>query len=208
MTVRADSPADVGRRELTAKGTTTRDRIVAAARSMLLERGYDGLVLRELAESLDIKLGNLQYYFKTREALALHVLKLEGSRDADLVEEQRQTSEPIAAFRMVVRDMADRYRGDSGRLLLMITSLAQHHGSFLKLYHESYANFYPAFEALIHDLRPGLSADEIATRARIVNALVEGSSFQTEVGDVESFLARIVTESELIVMRASASSGH
>lgn len=201
----SDSPAAEDKRAFTTKGATTRDRIIAAARSMLLERGYDGLVLRELAESLDIKLGNLQYYFTTREALALHVLEREGTRDVELVEEQRRTSEPIDAFRMVVRDMADRYRGDSGRLLSMITSLAQHHASFLTLYRDSYAKFYPQFESLLRDLRPDLPVHEIAVRARIVNALVEGSAFQTGVGDVDTFLDRIVAEAELVVARSSVS---
>ena len=57
----------------TPKGNSTCDRIVAAARKKLVENGVDGFSLRELATSLDLKLSNVQYYFKTREALLLHV---------------------------------------------------------------------------------------------------------------------------------------
>lgn len=188
-------------RAFTRKGTSTRERVVAAARVALLDGGYDGLVLRELAASLDMKLGNLQYYFPTRDALVLHVLEIEGTHDADLVEECRRTDQPIDAFRFVVRDMADRYRGDSGRLLSMITALAQTREPYLKLYRDSYANFYPPFERLLGDLRRDLSNEEVAIRARVVNALVEGSAFQTDVGDVEAFLDRIVNEAERIVLR-------
>jgi len=170
---------------------------------MLIERGYDGLVLRELAESLGLTLGNLQYYFKTRESVAMHVLKVEGTRDADLVKEQRRAGQPVDAFRMVVRDMADRYRGDSGRLLSLISALAQHHESFRVLYRDSYMNFYPEFEALLRDLRPDLSSPEITARARVINALVEGSAFQIEVGEIDAFLDRIVDEAEQVVLRTS-----
>ncbi|MEM1333663.1 MAG: TetR/AcrR family transcriptional regulator [Actinomycetota bacterium] len=199
----ASTPAteSADERAFTPKGTSTRERVVAAARVALLEDGYDGLVLRELAASLDMKLGNLQYYFPTRDALVLHVLEIEGTRDADLVEERRRTDQPIDAFRFVVRDMADRYRGDSGRLLSMITALAQTREAYLKLYLDSYANFYPTFQRLLGDLRRDLSNEEVAMRARVVNALVEGSAFQTDVGDVEAFLDRIVTEAERIALR-------
>ncbi|MEM7273142.1 MAG: TetR/AcrR family transcriptional regulator [Actinomycetota bacterium] len=185
-------------RELTTKGASTRDRIVAAARVMLLAGGYDGLVLRELADSLGITLGNLQYYFKTREALALHVLGVEGARDTALIEGLRETTDPMPAFRTVIRDMMARYRGDSGRLLLMLTDLAQHHRSFEELYEHSYAAFYPAFEALLAELRPGLEPAEVALRARIINALVEGSAFQTTVG--EEFFARVLAEAEALAL--------
>ncbi|MFK8024724.1 MAG: TetR/AcrR family transcriptional regulator [Ilumatobacter sp.] len=188
-------------RALTKKGETTRERIVAAARSMLLDRGYDGLVLRELAESLDIKLGNLQYYFATREDLALHVLSLEGARDALLIEDSRETCDPHDALRLVVRDMVVRYRGESGRLLLMISALAQHHEAFRTLYSDSYAGFYPPFEALIGAVNPELSPGETAMRARLINALVEGSSFQVLVDDLDAYIDRVVAEAEAIARR-------
>lgn len=187
-------------RSFTRKGATTRDRIAAAARTMLLDRGYDGLVLRELADSLDITLGNLQYYFRTREALALHVLGAEGARDAALIRDQLQRRSPEEAFRLVVRDMAKRYRGDSGRLLSMITALAQHNAPFLDLYRVSYANFYPVFEDLLERIQPELDRDEVAARARIINGLIEGSAFQTDVGDIDVFLDRVVTEAEGIAL--------
>jgi len=167
---------------------------------MLIDRGYDGLVLRELAESLGIKVGNLQYYFATREALALHVLELEGGRDVALIHELRAEESALVTFRMVVSDMAERYRTESGQLLLMITTLAQHHPTFRRLYDDSYAEFYPAFEALIDELRPGLSAGELALRAKLINALVEGSSFQTHIDDLDAFLASVLGQAEAMAL--------
>ncbi|MEM9035569.1 MAG: TetR/AcrR family transcriptional regulator [Actinomycetota bacterium] len=199
--------ADAAARSFTKKGASTRDRIVDGARTMLVERGYDGLVLRELADSLGITIGNLQYYFSTREALALHVLEDEASRDARLVDEERARSSPIETFRTAVRYMITRYRGDSGALLLMLTALAQHHDSFSQLYEDSYAGFYPGFESLLAELRPGLSADEVALRARVINSLVEGSSFQTHLDDLDAFFDRIVAESESIALARGTRSG-
>ncbi|MEM7342033.1 MAG: TetR/AcrR family transcriptional regulator [Actinomycetota bacterium] len=191
-------------RSLTDKGVSTRDRIVAAARTMLLERGYEGLVLRELAQSLGITVGNLQYYFGTREALALHVLDIESARDAELITEQRQLASPREAFRTVVHDMATRYRSESGHLLLMMTALAQHNLRFRDLIRASYAEFYPLFEALIQDMNPGLSPTEASSRARLINALVEGSAFQVDLGDVDAFLHVVLAEAETIALASPA----
>ncbi|MEM9134325.1 MAG: TetR/AcrR family transcriptional regulator [Actinomycetota bacterium] len=187
-------------RTFTRKGASTRNRIVEAARSMLLEKGYEGLVLRELADSLGITLGNLQYYFGTREALALHVLGIEGRRDTELIEARRRVDTPADTFRFVVRDMAARYRGESGRLLLLIIVLAEHRPSFEALCQDSYREFFAAFEGLLAEMKPGLPPGEVAARARIINALVEGSTFQVDVGDLDAFLDRVQAEAELIAL--------
>ena len=55
-------------KQLTRKGTSTRDRILNETLSLLQEQWYDGVSLREVAKRSGIKLGNLQYYFATREA--------------------------------------------------------------------------------------------------------------------------------------------
>ena len=51
------------------RGEASRARILEKARSLLVEKGYDALVLRQLATSLEMRLGNLQYYFPNRQAL-------------------------------------------------------------------------------------------------------------------------------------------
>ena len=79
-----------------------------------MEQGYDAFVMRELAESLDIKLGNLQYYFSTKEDIVLHVLEIEAESDRALIRESLESSElPEEAFRAVVAELVSRWRGAS-----------------------------------------------------------------------------------------------
>ncbi len=63
---------------LSRKGAATRARILDAARNMLVDCGYDGLVMRSVAAAAGMTLGNLQHYFATREALLAAVVRAEA----------------------------------------------------------------------------------------------------------------------------------
>lgn len=51
------------------KGRDRREQILGAAKQRLIKHGVEGLILRDLADDLGITHGNLQYYFKTKNAL-------------------------------------------------------------------------------------------------------------------------------------------
>jgi AcrR family transcriptional regulator len=53
----------------TSKGLQRREQILAVARNLLVEEGYNRFVLREIAARSGMAIGNLQYYFRARELL-------------------------------------------------------------------------------------------------------------------------------------------
>lgn len=72
---RTDAPAQPGRRER-AKADK-RARIVAAARTLLTERGYDGMTMSEVASMADVATGTVFQYASTKaELLMLAVAEL------------------------------------------------------------------------------------------------------------------------------------
>lgn len=184
----------------TAKGSSTRDRIVAAAREKLIQHGVDAFKLRDLADSLGLKLSNLQYYFKTREALIRHVLELEAARDVHLIDAHLKQSgaTPEAVLRAIVRDLVVRWRGDTGVLMSAMNTLAMHNPEYRQLYRGIYANFYDALAAPIRQLNPKLDAAEIELRVRLITALVDGTPMQVKVGNKQQFLERVQDQAELI----------
>ena len=189
----------------TPKGSTTRDRILAAARKRLIECGIDRFALRELADSLEIKLGNLQYYFKTREALVLQVLEEEAERDRTIIRTHQQNlKNPKDAFRAIVQDLTTRWRGDSGVLFSTLGTLAIHNKAYRKLYRSIYASFYLELEAPLRSLNPTLSESEIALRARLITALIDGAPMQTQIANKPIFLQRIQEQAESIAQIRSA----
>ena len=58
----------------------TRERILAAARSCLLDDGYANLSTRRVAEAADVPLSQIHYYFGSKQELILAVLAMENAR--------------------------------------------------------------------------------------------------------------------------------
>ena len=58
----------------------TRDRILTSARSCLLEDGYASLSTRRVADSADVPLSQIHYYFGSKQELILAVLAAENQR--------------------------------------------------------------------------------------------------------------------------------
>lgn len=52
-----------------------RVRLVKAAKSLLLRKGYNETTLADIAQEADVPLGNVYYYFKTKEAIGQAVIK-------------------------------------------------------------------------------------------------------------------------------------
>ena len=184
----------------TPKGNSTCDRIVAAARKKLVENGVDGFSLRELATSLDLKLSNVQYYFRTREALLLHVFEREASADVAVIEAKRSSGSEREAFRAIVRELVIRWRGDSGILMSTLGTMSLHHKECRVLYRSIYDAFYNALEASVRSMNHKLDEEEVRLRVRLVTALVDGSPMQIRVGELQTFLDRVQDQAEQIAL--------
>lgn len=184
----------------TPKGNSTCDRIVAAARKKLVENGVDGFSLRELATSLDLKLSNVQYYFRTREALLLHVFEREALADVAVIEAKRSSGSEREAFRAIVRELVIRWRGDSGILMSTLGTMSLHHQEFRGLYRSIYDAFYNALEASVRSMNHKLDEEEVRLRVRLVTALVDGSPMQIRVGELQTFLDRVQDQAEQIAL--------
>ena len=181
----------------TSKGLSTRDRILDATRKRLISGGYDALVMRELADELDIKLGNLQYYFKTKELLVLEVLQIEADRDIRIIQDIRGI-DAAARFRAIVKELVSRWRGDTGVLFSILSTLALHSPAYKELYRKIYSAFYEALVLPLTELNPSLSDDEVALRVRLITALIDGSPMQVKVGSLQTYLGEVQTLAEQI----------
>jgi len=49
-------------------------------------------------------------------------------------------------------------------------------------------------------MKPNLSDDEIALRVRLITALIDGSSMQTQVGSVQDYLDQVQVQAEAIAL--------
>ena len=180
--------------QLTSKGNATRQGIISTARSILVKEGYECLVMREIAQRCGIKLGNLQYYFPTKEALLTSVIELEADKDIFTIQASLQQSDDREALRAVVAELLGRWRGDSGTIFATLNLLMQHNKGYRALYARIYQNFYTNIEQAIRCALPDLDPDECGVRARLLSALVDGAALQVGITKSPALRERLIDE--------------
>ncbi len=85
-----------------------RDRLVTAAGRLLYEQGIEKTTLADIAQAADVPVGNIYYYFKTKDELVRAVVAAYASDlRARLASFDRHRT-PKARLKALVRDMADQ----------------------------------------------------------------------------------------------------
>jgi AcrR family transcriptional regulator len=165
------------------KGAARRAAIVELARRALIDDGYDRFVLREIANRADMKLGNLQYYFSTREDLLDAVIGEETERDLTTLRELSSgIDSPEAALRACCEQLVATWSGESGKIWGVLNFLAMHNVRFRESRARVYARFYAELAAIVGKLRPTADKDARQLATQLITSLVDGAAMQTHVG--------------------------
>jgi AcrR family transcriptional regulator len=166
-----------------SRGAATRSAVLDAARAVLVEDGLDRFVLREIAARVGITLGNLQYYFATRDDLLEAVIRGEFDRDlAAFCDEFAAPSTPAAQLGDICRRLVENWCTGGGSVFAALSLLAYHHDRFARLNTEIYASFYAEVGALLRRIDPGASASEVAERTALVTSVLDGVAMQVHAG--------------------------
>lgn len=73
-----------------------RQEILSVARKLFLQQGYDATSVRQIAQQLDISLGLVSYYFKTKRDIAVEILDIQMQKQKELLSEYvSQRDDPI-----------------------------------------------------------------------------------------------------------------
>lgn len=185
------------------RGEARGSELVALARSVLVEHGLDKFVLRDIAARAGMTVGNLQYYFPTRDDLLAAVVRAELNRD-------------LAALRPIIggsdRDLAGAAESlvcnwcDGGsNVYAAVALLAFHHERFRQLNREVYETIYTELGPVIRTADPAADDRAVAARARLVTALLDGVAGQVHAavwdGDACDDLRRRATTHLLAIAR-------
>jgi AcrR family transcriptional regulator len=150
--------------------------IIAQVREILLTDGYASLSLRRVAEACSMSLGNLQYYFPTRESLVIafvrHWILLEA-RQRERLKARNLGARQLAA--QWVDDLFDYLVGNlHGSVLAELWAMALHDVTAREELHAWYDEERAYYSGVLRDINPGLSARDAQQRVRLIEALVEG----------------------------------
>jgi TetR/AcrR family transcriptional regulator, transcriptional repressor for nem operon len=84
-----------------------RERLVTAARRLFHEQGVEKTTLADIAAEAGVPVGNVFYYFKTKDAIVAAVIGGYGEAQAALSLELDQQQTPAARLKALVRTWAD-----------------------------------------------------------------------------------------------------
>ena len=81
-----------------------RERLVESARTLIHEQGVNPTTLAEVAERADVPVGNVYYYFKTKDELVSAVLDAYAQEAGRLTESLERHRTPQARLKALVRN--------------------------------------------------------------------------------------------------------
>jgi len=154
-----------------------RDQIVAIATDILARDGLDQFVMRRIAELADMKLGNLQYYFPTRDDLLEAVVRSEFVHDLAAIDAVHG-SDPHGRLSGIVDALSNRWFVRNGSVYLPIAVLALHDQRFERIISEIYAAFYTLMSDIVRAVDPAANQATAHQRGFLMTSLLDGASLQ------------------------------
>lgn len=162
-----------------ARGQDGAELILRAALSILIEQGYRALSFRKVAEACGMKLGNVTYYFPSKEELVRELLEAvissyEESFD-DILHHPDATAEQRLAeyISLILKDITTK---KTTRLFPELWALSNHDAFILDRVDALYERARSALNDLIGEINPALPDDERQTLALFISASMEGQT--------------------------------
>lgn len=158
-------------------GRATAARVLEAARAVLVERGYPGFTMRNVAAHAGLHLANVQYYFPTREHLIRALLDATGAHYRNAYAELTASlpSDPRQRFLAVLDyNLRDVTTAPTRRYFTQLWALLDACDATGGLLAELYELDLQQLSEQISALCPTVAAPEIRRRAALLASMIEG----------------------------------
>ena len=161
----------------TSKGNERVVAILEAAKAVLVEEGFAALSLREVAKRADMTVGNVGYYFPSKDsllaALAEHIFDRWDAR----FRRNLPTDLPsgLATFVYSIRFMIEENkRPKTKSLLLEMWAMANRSRAIRGMMDTFYRRMRSWIEAMLMEIDPAMSSHVRRLRAALITAQIEG----------------------------------
>lgn len=157
------------------KGKDSAEKILQTATDLLIDRGYHNFSLRRVADAAGIRLGNLQYYFPTKDSLVEALLDRTIQAYIENFENLRKQGTPRDQFRAIVEEvLTDLGTRETTRFFPELWSLSNHDENTTRLMDDMYAKYRKVLAEVIAELNPSLSSIQIQRLALFISCSMEG----------------------------------
>lgn len=159
-----------------AKGRTRAADILDVAIGVLIDHGYHRFSLRKVADGAGVRLGNVQHYFPTKDALVQAMLERMIGGYLDRFERIRKSADdPEAEFRAIVRSVfLDLNRRRTTVFFPELWSLSNHEPRLTGHMDAMYGKYREVLGNAIARINPALSPLQVRRLALFVSASIEG----------------------------------
>lgn len=162
-----------------ARGQDGVEQILRAALTILVEQGYRAVTMRAIAKACDMKLGNITYYFPTRDELvrALFDAVIRSYEEAFYAISHDEGTSVEERFESLIRlILEDITTKKTTRFFPEVWALANHDPFVSERVDEVYRRARAVLNELIAELNPALPEDERETVALFISASLEGTT--------------------------------
>ncbi len=160
-----------------SKGQSRVSSIITAAENILIEEGYHNFSLRKVAAAAGIKLGNLQYYFPTKDELVKTMLNQVIEVYLENFEMLRASAgeNPKEQFRIILKHIINDLNSKKTTVFFPeIWSLSNHEEHVTQYMDAMYGRYRAILEEIITLINPSLSTDQVKRVALFISASMEG----------------------------------
>lgn len=160
-----------------ARGQEGVEQILRAALSILVEQGYKALTLRRIAATCGMNVGNLSYYFPSKDELVRALLDAVISSYEESFEAIMHAPDASAEDRLqklVILILEDITTKKTTRVFPELWALSNHDSFVKERVDELYTRARVALNDLIAEINPTLPKDERETLALFISASMEG----------------------------------
>ena len=193
------------------KGPLKAMKILDAATQLLSEEGYAALTMRGIASACGISVGNLQYHFKTKDALWKALLLREVERFEASQSHWNASKSSQGTGRALAHAvdylLEDQKKSTSCALFRELWAVSLHDKDAANNMDQIYKLYTSKIAALAMDANPALSTSDAADRAMIIVSLIEGASLFRSGGIKPSGSDDIMREGILHTVLAIAAAG-
>ncbi|MBP0592672.1 TetR/AcrR family transcriptional regulator [Paraburkholderia sp. LEh10] len=170
--------------------------IIRAAQQTFQEDGYAAFTTRGVAGRVGITLGNLQYYFRTKEDLlgaALQAHMQQTLQDYRAIAGRQGVGAAQRCSALADQIIRDIHETDLARFMFEVWAFSRHEPYATELVDETYTECRRLFTYLLSEIHPTLAIEECLARASVLIAQASGMMiFARHGGDSDKDYAEFV----------------
>ena len=186
-------------RAVSNKGAERVADIIQTAQNILVTEGLVNLTIRRVAREIGISIGNLLYYFSSKEDLLQAIIEdVIRGYDEELENEIKSFPDsPEKRFKAFIRYLiTDTKRPEVRGFFYQFWGLSTHNEQCADLRHDMYKHFQELTMRLLEDVHPDMPESELGTLALSVLTCMEG--LHVVFGSGEQLIGQYPTLDDLV----------